>query len=153
MTLEEFVELFRGVDAFPRLMLMEYVEGPEHTVDALVDGGELVLHQTKTRERVETGVAMAFRTVERPDLVDATRHACRAFGLDWFVNVAVHRRPRCSRSTRASRRSSTRRTSSCRTSASSTRSASSTARAAAAQARVRTSRRTIRYYDQVFWDV
>ncbi len=152
MTLDEFVELFRGVEPFPRLMLMEYVEGPEHTVDALADGGELVLHQTKTRESVETGVAMAFRTVERPDLVTTARHVCRALGLDWFVNAQfigdrlLEVNPRVS-----------------------------TfvyqedfilpylgikyalgeldeAAVAAAQARVRPSRRTIRYYDQVFWD-
>jgi carbamoyl-phosphate synthase large subunit len=153
MTLDEFVELFRDVKPFPRLMLMEYVEGPEHTVDALVDSGELVLHQTKTREGVETGVAMAFRTVERPVLLEAARHVCRAFGLDWFVNVQfigdrlLEVNPRVS-----------------------------TfvyqedfilpylgikyalgeldgPALAAAQARVRTTRRTVRYYDQIFWDV
>ncbi len=153
MTLEEFVELFRDVQSFPRLMLMEYLDGPEYTVDALADGGELVLHQTKTRERVETGVAMAFSTVERPDLVETARHVCRAAGLDWFVNVQfigdrlLEINPRVS-----------------------------TfvyqedfilpylgikyalgeldgPAIAAAQARVRTARRTIRYYDQIFWDV
>ncbi len=153
MTLEEFVELFRDVESFPRLMLMEYLDGPEYTVDALADGGELVLHQTKTRERVETGVAMAFSTVDRPDLVETARHVCRAAGLDWFVNVQfiggrlLEVNPRVSTFVyqedfilpylgikyalgeldgRA---------------------------IAAAQARVRTARRTIRYYDQIFWDV
>jgi hypothetical protein len=131
---------------------MEYLDGPEFTVDGLVDGGELVLHQTKTRERVETGVAMAFRTVDKPALVEATRHVCRALALDWFVNAQfigdhlLEVNPRVS-----------------------------TfvyqedfilpylgikyalgeldeAAVAAAQARVRTTRRTIRYYDQIFWD-
>lgn len=152
MTLEEFVDIFRDVEPFPRLLLMEYLDGPEFTVDALVAGGELVLHQSKTRERIETGVAMAFRTVDRPALVDTTRRVCRALRLDWFVNVQfigdhlLEVNPRVS-----------------------------TfvyqedfilpylgvkyalgeldpAAVAAAQARVRTSRRTIRYYDQVFWD-
>jgi len=152
MTLEEFVDLFRGVGPFPRLLLMEYLDAPEFTVDALVAGGEVVLHQTKTRERVETGVAMAFRTVDRPALVDAARHVCRALGLDWFVNAQfigdrlLEVNPRVSTfvyqedfilpylgikyalgELDA-------------------------AAIAAAQARVRTTRRTIRYYDQVFWD-
>jgi carbamoyl-phosphate synthase large subunit len=152
MTLEEFAELFRDVEPFPRLMLMEYLDGPEHTVDALAHDGELLLHQTKTRELVETGVAMAFRTVERPNLVESARHACRALGLDWFVNVQfigdalLEINPRVSTfvyqedfilpylgikyalgELDA-------------------------AGLEAAQARVRTSRRTVRYYDQVFWD-
>ena len=74
MSLDEFVDLFTGVEPFPTLMLMEAVEGPEYTVDALVDHGEIMLCQVKTREIVETGLAMAFRTVDRPDLVE-TRQA------------------------------------------------------------------------------
>ena len=153
MTLDEFAALFAGVAPFPTLMLMEYVEGGEFTVDALVDHGEIVLAQAKTREAVDTGLAMAFKTVERPDLVEVSRHICRTLGLDWFVNIQfkgdslLEVNPRVSTfvyqddfilpylgvkyalgelNPPAVR---------------------------AAQARVRASRRTVRYYDQVFWDV
>jgi carbamoyl-phosphate synthase large subunit len=133
-------------------MLMEYVEGTEYTVDALADHGEIVLAQAKTREAIDTGLAMSFRTVDRPDLVEAARHVCRRLALDWFVNVSfkgdhlLEVNPRVSTfvyqddfslpylgikyalgelDADALR---------------------------AAQARVRPSRRTVRYYDQVFWD-
>jgi hypothetical protein len=46
-----------------------------------------VLHQTKTREAIETGLAMSFRTVDRPDLVQISREICRRLRLDWFVNI------------------------------------------------------------------
>ncbi|HMK92499.1 MAG TPA: ATP-grasp domain-containing protein [Thermoleophilia bacterium] len=153
MTLDEFVSLFAGVEPFPTLMLMEYVEGGEFTVDALVDGGEIVLAQVKTREAIDTGLAMSFRTVDRPDLLEAARHICRALALDWFANIQfkgdhlLEVNPRVSTFVyqkdfilpylgikyalgELDREE-----------------------IAAAQARVRTSRRTVRYYDQTFWDV
>lgn len=153
MTLDEFGALFAGVAPFPTLMLMEYVEGVEFTVDALIDQGEIVLAQVKTREAVDTGLAMAFRTVDRPDLVEVSRHICRTLHLDWFVNIQFKGDSLLEVNPRVSTfvyqddfilpylgikyalgelsppdvRS--------------------------AQARVRPSRRTVRYYDQVFWDV
>jgi len=153
MTLDEFVALFAGVEPFPRLMLMEYVEGVEFTVDALCDNGEIVLVQAKTREAIDTGLAMAFKTVERPDLVEVAKHVCKRLGLDWFVNIQF----RGDRLLEVNPRVSTfvyqedfilpylgikyalgel-----------------DSAGIVAAQGRLRSSRRTVRYYDQVFWDV
>ena len=152
MTLDEFESIFREVDPFPRLMLMEYVDGPEHTVDALTRDGEILLYQTKTREAIDTGLAMAFRTVERPDLVDAARTICRILALDWFVNIQFKAGHLLEVNPRVS-----------------------TfvyqedfilpylgikyalgeldnVALAAAQSRVRTTRSTVRYHDQVFWD-
>jgi carbamoyl-phosphate synthase large subunit len=179
MTLDEFVALFSdtvprptgdtgaaacgepaaagpasaGRRVFPRLMLMEFVEGVEYTVDALVEDGRMLLHQEKTREAIDTGLAMAFRTVERPDLVAASEHVCRELGLDWFVNIQfkgdhlLEVNPRVSTFVyqedfnlpylgikRALGELPD-------------------AALPALQARVRGSRRTVRYYDQVFWDV
>ncbi|MGZ4199535.1 MAG: ATP-grasp domain-containing protein [Thermoleophilia bacterium] len=153
MTLDEFVALFTGVEPFPSLMLMECVEGVEFTVDALVAGGEIVLAQVKTREAIDTGLAMSFRTVDRPDLLEVSRHVCRRLGLEWFVNIQfkgdhlLEVNPRVSTFVfqddlilpylgvkyalgELDEKE-----------------------LQAAQTRVRPSRRTMRYYDQVFWDV
>ncbi len=153
MTLDEFVALFTGVEPFPSLMLMEWVEGVEFTVDALVAGGEIVLAQVKTREAIDTGLAMSFRTVDRPDLLEVSRHVCRRLGLEWFVNIQfkgdhlLEVNPRVSTFVfqddlilpylgvkyalgELDEKE-----------------------LQAAQTRVRPSRRTMRYYDQVFWDV
>jgi len=152
MTLDEAVAAFRGLEPFPRLLVMEYAEGPEHTVDALTSRGEILLFQTKTREAIDTGLAMAFRTVARPDLVGYAREACRALALDWFVNLQFKGDKLLEINPRVS-----------------------TFvyqedfilpylgikyalgeldedGLAAAQARVRTSRRTLRYHEQLFWD-
>jgi carbamoyl-phosphate synthase large subunit len=152
MTLPEFEGLFRGVETFPELMLMEYVDAPEITVDLFADKGDVVFHQTRTREEFLTGLAMAFKTIDRPDLVELSRQVVRHLGLDYFQSVQwiggklLEINPRVSTfvyqedfiipylgikyalgELDA-------------------------AGVALAQTKVRFSRRSVRYYDQVFWD-
>lgn len=152
MTLPELEGLFRGVEPFPELMLMEYVDAPEITVDLFADKGEVVFHQTRTREEFLTGLAMAFKTIDRPDLVELTRKVVRHLGLDYYQSVQwiggklLEINPRVSTfvyqedfiipylgikyalgELDAEG-------------------------VALAQSRVRFSRRSVRYYDQVFWD-
>lgn len=153
MTLDEFVSLFQDAVDFPRLMLMEYVEGIEYTVDALVEDGSILLHQVKTREAIDTGLAMAFKTVTRPDLVAAAAHVCRRLQLDWFANIQFKGQHLLEVNPRVStfvyqedfnlpylgiKRAL---------------GELADDELPAVQARVRASRRTVRYYDQVFWDV
>jgi carbamoyl-phosphate synthase large subunit len=152
MTLPEFEGLFRGVEPFPELMLMEYVDAPEVTVDLFADKGEVVFHQTRTREEFLTGLAMAFKTIDRPELAELSRQVVRHLGLDYFQSVQwiggklLEINPRVSTfvyqedfiipylgikyalgELDAEG-------------------------VALAQSRVRFSRRSVRYYDQVFWD-
>ena len=152
MTLTEFEELFRDVDPFPRLMLMEYVDSPEITVDLFADKGEVVFQQVRTREEFLTGLAMSFKTIDRPELVELTRKVVRHLGLDYFQSVQwiggklLEINPRVSTfvyqedfiipylgikyalgELDADG-------------------------VALAQSHVRSSRRSVRYYDQVFWD-
>jgi carbamoyl-phosphate synthase large subunit len=152
MTLPEFEGLFRGVEPFPRLMLMEYVDAPEITVDLFADKGEVVFHQTRTREEFLTGLAMAFKTIARPDLVDLSRSVVRHLGLDYYQSVQwiggklLEINPRVSTfvyqedfnipylGIKYALGELTKDD------------------VAGVQARVRTSRRSVRYYDQVFWD-
>jgi carbamoyl-phosphate synthase large subunit len=152
MTLADFEDLFRGVEPFPDLMLMEYVDAPEVTVDLFADKGEVVFHQVRTREEFLTGLAMAFKTVDRPDLVESTRKVVRHLELDYYQSVQwiggklLEINPRVSTfvyqedfiipylgikyalgELDA-------------------------AGVALAQSKLRFSRRSVRYYDQVFWD-
>ncbi len=152
LSLEEAAAELAAGGAFPSLLLMEYIDAPEYVVDALVDDGEIVLCQVKTREAVRAGLAMSFRTVAMPALVAASRHICRRLRLDQFVSIQfmgehlIEVNPRVSTfvyqedfilpylgikyalgELDAEG-------------------------VALAQSRVRTSRHSIRYFDQVFWD-
>jgi len=152
MTLPEFEGLFRGVEPFPALMLMEYVDAPEITVDLFADQGEMVFHQTRTREEFLTGLAMAFKTIDRPDLVELTGKVVRHLGLDYYQSVQwiggklLEINPRVSTfvyqedfiipylGIKYALGELTKDD------------------VAGVQTRLRTSRRSVRYYDQVFWD-
>ncbi|MEI6448549.1 MAG: ATP-grasp domain-containing protein [Actinomycetes bacterium] len=152
MTLPELEGLFRGVEPFPALMLMEYVDAPEITVDLFADKGEVVFYQTRTREEFLTGLAMAFKTIDRPDLVELSRKVVRHLELDYFQSIQwiggklLEINPRVSTfvyqedfiipylGIKYALGELTK------------------ANVAGMQARVRTSRRSVRYYDQVFWD-
>jgi len=152
MTLAEFEDLFRDLRPFPELMLMEYVDAPEITVDLFAHEGDVVFHQTRTREEFLTGLAMAFKTIDRPDLVDLSRKVVRHLDLDYFQSIQwiggklLEINPRVSTfvyqedfiipylgikyalgELDAEG-------------------------VALAQSKVRFSRRSVRYYDQVFWD-
>jgi len=87
MTLDSFARTFEGVNEFPRLLLMEYVKGREFTVDALVNKGEILLGMVKTRDAINTGLAMSFQTVDRPDLEKYSARVLRKIPLDFFVNI------------------------------------------------------------------
>lgn len=152
MTLAEFEDLFREVEPFPRLMLMEYVDAPEITVDLFAHKGEVLLHQVRTREEFLTGLAMAFKTIDRPELVERTRQVVRHLGLDYFQSVQwiggklLEINPRVSTFVYQENfiipylgiKHAL--------------GELDAADIALAQSRVRTSRRSVRYYDQVFWD-
>lgn len=53
----------------PDLLIMEYLPGPEFTVDCFTDNsGKLIFCQPRTRARIVNGISVRTATVERPDL-------------------------------------------------------------------------------------
>src|SRR5262249_41508173 len=86
LTLDEALEAI-GTDEFPSLLVMEYLQGEEHTVDAICRDGRLVVGHPKTREAVRAGLAMFFQTVEDEQLMGWSRALVEGLGLEWFVNI------------------------------------------------------------------
>jgi carbamoyl-phosphate synthase large subunit len=86
LSVDEALEAI-GSDDFPPLLVMELVTGPEHTVDGICRDGRLVLGHAKTREAMRAGLAMWFETLDRPELVEAADRLAQELGLDWLVNV------------------------------------------------------------------
>jgi biotin carboxylase len=86
LSLDEALEAI-GPDDFPPLLVMELATGKEHTVDGICRGGRLVLGHAKTREAMRAGLAMYFETCSQPALEAASRSLVRELALDWFVNV------------------------------------------------------------------
>jgi len=88
MRLEEVVELLPDVGG-EELLVMEYVEGAERTIDGIALGGRLLLGHPKTREAMRAGLAMFFQTLEDDSLMEVARRVVAGLGLDHFFNVQL----------------------------------------------------------------
>jgi carbamoyl-phosphate synthase large subunit len=86
LSVDEALEAIGG-DDFPPLLVMELATGKEHTVDGICRGGRLLLGHAKTREAMRAGLAMYFETSAQPELEAGARRLVRELELDWFVNV------------------------------------------------------------------
>jgi carbamoyl-phosphate synthase large subunit len=84
---EEAAEILTGSDGFPPMLVMELVQGEELAVDGLCRDGRPLHLSAKTREAFRAGLAMEFRLIDRPDLIEHSRRLVAELGLDWLVNV------------------------------------------------------------------
>ena len=87
MSLEEFKDIFSNEKDFPKLLVMEYIEGLERTADAICLDGEELLTTVKTVEQARWGVIVRGELVKRDDLVEQTRKILRAIPLSYCVNI------------------------------------------------------------------
>ena len=86
LSVDEALEAI-GEEDFPALLVMELATGSEHTIDGICRGGRLVLGHAKTREAMRAGLAMYFETAAQPELEAAAGRLVAELRLDWFVNV------------------------------------------------------------------
>jgi carbamoyl-phosphate synthase large subunit len=87
MSMQEFDSIFENVKDFPKLLVMEWLEGMEITTDALAKEGRELLTTVKTVEQARWGVIVRGALIERPDLVEQTREILRAIPLSYCVNL------------------------------------------------------------------
>jgi carbamoyl-phosphate synthase large subunit len=87
MSIEEFKEIFSTKDDFPKLLVMEFLEGMELTADSLAIEGRELLTTVKTVEQARWGVIVKGQLVEREDLVAQTRKILKAIPLSYCINV------------------------------------------------------------------
>jgi len=78
-----------GEDDFPPLLVMELATGKEHTVDGICRGGRMVLGHAKTREAMRAGLAMYFETLDDPWLMDVAAKIVAELDLDHFFNIQL----------------------------------------------------------------
>lgn len=74
------------------LIVQDFLPGEEYSVDVIADAaGSVVAAVPRTRARVDSGVAIAGRTVHDPELEDAAASIARAIGLVGVANVQLRR--------------------------------------------------------------
>jgi carbamoyl-phosphate synthase large subunit len=87
LRLEDLLELL-GDDP-TELLVMELATGRERTIDGIAVGGRIVLGHPKTREAMRAGLAMYFETLEDPALMDTAARIVAALELDHFFNIQL----------------------------------------------------------------
>lgn len=87
MTLDEALDVLGEAETFPELIVMEYAEGKEHTVDIFSQDGETLMGFVKTREAIRAGLAMYFEIVDDSQLWQHGQTIVGKLGLDYFVNI------------------------------------------------------------------
>jgi carbamoyl-phosphate synthase large subunit len=88
MQLEELAELLPQ-DGGPELLVMELATGKERTVDGIASRGRIVLGHPKTREAMRAGLAMYFETLDDPGLMDVAARIVDELELDHFFNIQL----------------------------------------------------------------
>jgi carbamoyl-phosphate synthase large subunit len=150
LRLEEAAELAGGTGV--EWLIMELATGKEQTIDGYAEHGEILLGYPKTREAMRAGLAMYFETLDSPELMEAGAKIIRELDFDGFFSVnlvggrVIEINPRISTVPYqedfnypylALKRAI---------------GELSAAELRAYSARVRPSRRTLRFFDQIEWD-
>ena len=73
----------------PDLLVMELAQGRERTVDGIARGGQLVLGHAKTRESMRAGLAMYFETLNDHWLLEVAQRIVAELGIEYFFNIQL----------------------------------------------------------------
>jgi carbamoyl-phosphate synthase large subunit len=87
LRLEDLVELLG--DDETELLVMELATGGERTIDGIASGGRVLLGHPKTREAMRAGLAMYFETLDDPALMEPAEKIVRELELDHFFNIQL----------------------------------------------------------------
>jgi carbamoyl-phosphate synthase large subunit len=88
LQLEELAEILPPREG-PQLLVMELATGKERTIDGIASRGRVVLGHAKTREAVRAGLAMYFETLDDPALMDVAARIVAELALDHFFNIQL----------------------------------------------------------------
>jgi len=151
MRLTDVVELLPQ-EGGPDLLVMELAQGRERTVDGIARSGQVVLGHAKTRESMRAGLAMYFETLNDHWLLEVAQRIVAELGIEYFFNIqlvgdhVIEINPRISTIVYQEDLNLP------YLGVKSALGEISHEELAQLSARVRTTRRAVRYFDQVEWD-
>jgi carbamoyl-phosphate synthase large subunit len=87
LRLEDLLDLL-GDDS-TELLVMELATGKERTIDGIAVEGRIALGHPKTREAMRAGLAMYFETLDDPALMETAGKIVAELALDHFFNIQL----------------------------------------------------------------
>jgi carbamoyl-phosphate synthase large subunit len=88
MRLTDVVELLPA-EGGPDLLVMELAQGPERTVDGIARSGQVLLGHAKTREAMRAGLAMYFESMNSHWLLEVAQRIVAELGIEHFFNIQL----------------------------------------------------------------
>jgi carbamoyl-phosphate synthase large subunit len=73
----------------PDLLVMELAQGPERTVDGIARMGQILIGHAKTRQSMRAGLAMYFETLNDHWLLEVAQRIVGELGIDYFFNIQL----------------------------------------------------------------
>jgi carbamoyl-phosphate synthase large subunit len=88
MRLRDVMELLPE-EGGPDLLVMELAQGRERTVDGIAKSGQVLLGHAKTRDAVRAGLAMYFETLQDHWLMEVAQRIVAELGIEHFFNIQL----------------------------------------------------------------
>jgi carbamoyl-phosphate synthase large subunit len=88
MRLRDVVELLPE-EGGPDLLVMELAQGKERTIDGIARSGQVLLAHAKTRESMRAGLAMYFETLQDHWLMEVASRIVAELGIEYFFNIQL----------------------------------------------------------------
>jgi carbamoylphosphate synthase large subunit len=88
MRLTDVLELLPE-EGGPDLLVMELARGQERTVDGIARSGQILLGHAKTRESMRAGLAMYFETLNNHWLLEVAQRIVAELGIEHFFNIQL----------------------------------------------------------------
>ncbi len=73
----------------PDLLVMELAQGRERTVDGIARSGQVLIGHAKTRESLRGGLAMYFETLNDHWLLEVAQRIVAELGIEYFFNIQL----------------------------------------------------------------
>jgi carbamoyl-phosphate synthase large subunit len=88
MRLKDVLELLPD-EGGPDLLVMELAQGRERTVDGIAKSGQVLIGHAKTRDAVRAGLAMYFETLQDHWLMEVAQRIVGELGIEHFFNIQL----------------------------------------------------------------
>jgi carbamoyl-phosphate synthase large subunit len=88
MRLTDVLELLPD-EGGPELLVMELAEGPERTIDGIARDGRILLGHAKTRQSMRAGLAMYFETLNNHWLLELAQRIVAELRIEHFFNIQL----------------------------------------------------------------
>lgn len=90
--LQEFLSVLEEAAVFPELIVMEYLEGSEYSVDLLADHGKNLITCCRKSLRMENSIMLEAIIVDAPEVTELCEAAVEALELDGNIGFDLRER-------------------------------------------------------------